>query len=90
MPRVLIPLCAYFGTCKGKPTDIAFVDATKIKVCHNIRIPKHKVFEGIAARGKSSMGWFYGFKLHLIINYKGEILATKLTAGNVDDRKPIM
>ncbi len=61
MPRVLIPLCAYFGTCKGKTTGIAFVDATKIKVCHNIRIPKHKVFEGIAARGKLSMGLFYGF-----------------------------
>jgi hypothetical protein len=90
MPRVLIPLCAYFGLCKGKPTGIAFVDSTKIKVCHNIRIPKHKVFAGIAARGKSSMGWFYGFKLHLIINHKGEILALKLTAGNVDDRKPVM
>ncbi len=66
------------------------MDETNIKVCHNIRIPKHKVFEGIAARGKSSMGCFYGFKLHLIINHKGEILATKLTAGNVDDRKPVM
>ena len=89
MGRVLAPLCAYFGVLKGKPTGIAFVDSTKIKVCHNIRIPKHKVFEGIAARGKSSMGWFYGFKLHLIINHKGEILATKLTPGNVDDRKPV-
>ncbi len=36
------------------------------------------------------MGWFYGFKLHLIINHKGEILGIKLTAGNVDDRKPIL
>ena len=89
MGNVLVPLCAYFGILKGKPTGIAFVDSTKIKVCHNIRIPRHKVFAGIAARGMSSMGWFYGFKLPLIINHKGEILATKLTAGNVDDRKPI-
>ena len=36
------------------------VDATKLQVCHNIRIPRNKVFEGAAARGKSSMGWFYG------------------------------
>ncbi len=89
MSSVLVPLCSYFTHCLGKPTGIAFVDATSIKVCHNIRIPRHKVFEGMAKRGKSTMGWFYGFKLHLIINHKGEILATKLTAGNVDDRKPV-
>ena len=89
MSSILVPLCAYFGHCLGKPTGLAFVDATSIKVCHNIRIPRHKVFEGIAKRGKSTMGWFYGFKLHLIINHKGEILGTKLTAGNVDDRKPV-
>ena len=89
IPSVLVPLCAYFGQCLGKPTGIAFVDATSIKVCHNIRIPRHKVFDGLAKRGKSTMGWFYGFKLHLIINHKGEILGTKLTAGNVDDRKPV-
>lgn len=89
MDRVLIPLCAYFEMCKGKPTGIAFVDSTKVRVCHNLRIPRHKVFAGVAARGMSSMGWFYGFKLHLIINHEGEILSVKLTAGNVDDRKPI-
>ena len=32
------------------------------------------------------MGWFYGFKLHLIINEQGEILSFCLTSGNVDDR----
>ena len=89
MSSVLVPLCAYFTHCKGKSTGIAFVDATSIKVCHTIRRPRHKVFEGVAQRGKSTMGWFYGFKLHLIINHKGEILGTKLTAGNVDDRKPV-
>ena len=89
MSLVLVPLCAYFTHCKGKPTELPIVDATSIKVCHNIRIPRHKVFDGVAQRGKSTMGWFYGFKLHLIINHKGEILATKLTAGNVDDRKPV-
>ena len=60
-----------------------------IKVCHNKRIPRHKVFAGIATRGKTTMGWFYGFKLHLIVNDQGEILACRLTPGNVDDRKPL-
>jgi len=89
MPRVLVPLCGYFTHLKGKPTGISFVDSTSLKVCHNLRIPRHKVFEGIAARGKGIMGWFYGFKLHLIINHLGDILAVKLTPGNVDDRKPV-
>ncbi len=89
MPRVLVPLCGYFTHLKGKPTGIAFVDSTSLKVCHNLRIPRHKVFDGIAARGKGTMGWFYGFKLHLIINHTGDILAAKLTPGNVDDRKPV-
>jgi len=89
MPTVLVPLCGYFTHLKGKPTGISFVDSTSLKVCHNLRIPRHKVFKGIAARGKGTMGWFYGFKLHLIVNHTGDILAVKLTPGNVDDRKPV-
>ncbi|KER03794.1 Transposase DDE [Photorhabdus temperata subsp. temperata Meg1] len=86
---VLMPLCSYLTQLKGKPTGIAFIDPTSLRVCHNIRIPRHKVFEGIAQRGKTSMGWFYGFKLHLVINHQEEILALKVTAGNVDDREPV-
>lgn len=89
MPTVLVPLCGYFTHLKGKPTGIAFIDSTSLKVCHNLRIPRHKVFEGVAARGKGTMGWFYGFKLHLIINHQGDILEAKLTPANVDDRKPV-
>ncbi|WP_387693354.1 transposase, partial [Photorhabdus sp. RM71S] len=70
-------------------TGLAFVDSTSIRVCHNIRIPRHKVFDGIAKRGKGSMGWFFGFKLHLIVNHQGEIVSAKLTPGNVDDREPV-
>ncbi len=73
-PSVLVPLCSYLTQLKGNPTGIAFIDSTRLSVCHNIRIPRHKVFEGTAQRGKTSMGWFYGFKLHLIINHIGEIL----------------
>ena len=88
-PSVMVPLSAYLQQRQGKCTGLSFVDATAIKVCHNKRIPRHKVFAGIAARGKTTMGWFYGFKLHLTVNDRGEILACQLTPGNVDDRKPL-
>ena len=72
----------------GKCTGISFLDSTTLKVCRNQRIHNHKVFKSLAARGKSSMGWFFGFKLHLICNEKGELLSFYLTKGNVDDRNP--
>jgi hypothetical protein len=87
MPGVLVPLMTYLKRCRfGKVTGIAFIDSTTLKVCHNRRIHQHKTFRAIAQRGKTSMGWFYGFKLHLIVNEKGELLSTMLTRGNVDDR----
>lgn len=89
MPRALVPLCAYLDQRKGQPTGIAFIDSFALAVCHNRRIHAHKVFKGLAARGKTSVGWFYGFKLHLIINDRGELLAVRLTPGNTDDRGPV-
>jgi len=71
MPKVLVPLRSYFTTLTGKPTGLEFIDSTSISSCHNLRIPRHKTFNGIAKRGKGTMGWFYGFKLHLIVNYRG-------------------
>ena len=82
VPLILYTIKARFGKCSG----ISFVDSTPIKVCDNHRIRTHHVFSEYAKRGKSSMGWFYGFKLHLIINDKGEILSFCLTSGNVDDK----
>jgi hypothetical protein len=87
--ELIVPMCAYFQTVKGKPTGIAFVDSTSLKVCHNIRIPRHRVFADTAKRGKGTMGWFFGFKLHLLINHKGEILSLNITPGNTNDRTPI-
>jgi len=89
MPSVSLHLCAYLQTRFGSCTGISFVDSTPLAVCHNKRINRHKVFVDLAARGKTSMGWFYGFKLHLVVNDLGELLAVHLTAGNVDDRKPL-
>ncbi len=90
MPSTLLPLCAYLKHCFGKCTGIGFIDATAIKVCHNRRISIHKVFKDFAARGKTSVDWFFGFKLHLVVNEQGELLNITLTPGNTDDRKPVM
>ena len=83
----LIPLSIYTqGFRLGKPTGVGFMDSTALKVCHNRRIYSHKVFKTCAARGKTTTGWFYGFKLHLVINDRGEICSFCLTPGNIDDR----
>lgn len=89
MPSVVVPMCSYLTSKLGKPTGIQFVDSTKIEVCHIMRAKRNKVFEGLAEHGKGTMGWSFGFKLHLIINHLGEIVALKLTKGNVDDRQPV-
>src|SRR5215208_6714488 len=89
IPSALVPLCFYLQTRKGKTAGIAFIDSLPLAVCHNRRIPSHKVFSHLAERGESSVDWFYGFKLHLIVNDCGELLAFHLTPGNVDDRKPV-
>jgi transposase len=89
MPGALLPLCLYLQSRLAGPTGIAFIDATPLPVCHNRRIQRHKLFAGLAARGKSSVGWFYGFKLHLVVNERGELVALSVTPGNVDDRKPV-
>lgn len=85
----LLPLCAYLKSRYGDCTGISFIDSTPLAVCHNRRIHSHRVFAEVAARGKSSVGWFYGFKLHLVVNDAGELLACCLTPGNTDDRKPV-
>jgi Transposase DDE domain len=89
MPPALRSLCLYLKSRFGPVTGISFIDATALPVCHNRRIGRHQVFDGLAARGKTSMGWFFGFKLHLVVNDCGELLAFYVTPGNVDDRQPV-
>jgi hypothetical protein len=86
---VVVPLCSYLTSKLGKPTGIQFVDSTKIEVCHIMRAKRNQVFADVATHGKGTMGWSFGFKLHLIINHLGEIVSLKLTKGNVDDRQPV-
>lgn len=90
MPRVGLPLYVYLRLLMGRCTGISFVDSTPLKVCHNKRIRQHRVFDSFAERGKTTMGWFFGFKLHLVINHQGELLNFDLTPGNVDDRTPLI
>jgi len=82
MPSVLLPLCASLRSCFGLCRGISFIDSTSLRVCHNRRIKQHKVFENLAARGKTSVDWFSGFKLHLVLNDRGELLNFTLTPGN--------
>lgn len=89
LPSARLSLCAYLETCQGRCTGISFVDSTPLAVCHNRRIQQHRVFTGLAQRGRNSVGWFYGFKLHVVVNDCGELLACQLSPGNVDDRQPL-
>lgn len=90
MQSNILPLTMFLKTCcMGSCTGISFVDSTPIRVCKNKRINNNKVFKDIAKVGKSTMGWFFGFKLHIVINDKGEILSFTITPANVDDREPL-
>ena len=89
MTMALIPLLAFLKTHTAECMGVSIIDSTPIMACHNKRIFSHKVFEGIAKRGKSTMGYFFGFKLHLIINEVGELLAFKITPGNAGDTKVV-
>ena len=86
---VLVILAAYLNSQRGKSTGINFIDSTSLAICHNKRIQRNRVFQNIATRGKTTMGWFFGFKLHLVINDCGELLAFQVRKGNTDDRKPV-
>lgn len=90
MQSNLMALTMFAKTCAlGNCSGISFIDSTPIKVCGNKRIKRNKVFKDLATTGKSTMGWFYGFKLHIVINDKGEILSFCVTQANVDDREPL-
>src|ERR1700750_2410266 len=68
MPRLFVPLMVLLHSLSGEETGIYFGDSSKLAVCHNRRINRHQVFDGLAARGKTSMGWFFGLQLHVVIN----------------------
>jgi len=87
MSASIVPLghCLLWLCSLSARTGIQFIDSTSLVVCSNLRIGQHKVFKHVAQRGRTSEGWFFGFKLHIIVNDRGELLAVKLTPGNVAD-----
>ena len=88
--EMAIPLVLFIKkVLLDKRTGISFVDSTPLRVCKNQRIHIHKTFKGIAQRGKCSMGWFFGFKLHLICNKHGGLLNFMITLSDVDDCNPL-
>lgn len=90
MEKVLPAMCDYLQhLMQGNCTGISYIDSTSIAVCDNHRINRHSVFADTAERGKTSMGWFFGFKLHAIINHQGELVNVSVSKGNLDDRKPV-
>jgi hypothetical protein len=89
IPGMMVPMLAYLQSRFGPCTGISFIDSTSLCVCDPKRISSHRVFAADARRGKTSMGWFFGFKLHLAVNDRGDLLACCLTPGNGDDRNPV-
>jgi len=88
--KSILPMVVFLQTCcLGKCSGISFLDSTVLKACNYKREKQNKVFKGIAAKGRGTMGWFFGFKLHIIINERGEIIDFLITQGNVDDRQPL-
>jgi hypothetical protein len=89
MTDYVVPMTAFLHTKLGVCTGLSFIDSTALAVCKNPRISSHRVFAGIAQRGKTTTGWFFGVKLHLVINDRGELLAFCVTPGNRDDRQSV-
>jgi hypothetical protein len=87
--RAAIPLNCLLQFSLSQCTGVSFIDATPLKICHNKRIFSNKVFKDLACRGKSTMGWFFGFKLHITCSTSGDLLSAQITTGNTDDRKNV-
>ena len=86
MPHLLTPLVLISQSLRGQKTGVYFVDSTILKVCHRRRTLRNKVFDDLAKHGRASMGWFFGLKLHRIVNHKGHLMAIQITPGNTGDR----
>lgn len=86
---VFFPMFCFVKQHQGEWGNLQFVDSTVLTCCHVKRASSHRTFRSTARWGKTTVGWFFGFKLHLIINHNAEIVAFRITSGNVDDRKPV-
>ncbi len=89
IPRVMLPLIFFMNSKMGKKTGIYYIDSTPLSVCHNLRSGRNRVFKDLASHGKSSTGWFFGLKIHFVFNDQCEIVALKITPGNIHDTHPV-
>ena len=89
IPQALAPLTCFVTSHKREHTGVYYIDATKLPVCHGLREKRHRVFDGLAGKSKTSTGWFFGLKLHLVVNNLCEIISLRVTRGNTDDRTPL-
>ncbi len=87
--RAFRALVCFLKSLEGEVTDYMFIDATPITVSHIRREKSHQVFQGLAKKGKTSTGWFFGLKLHVVANIKGEIIRISITPGNTSDQSPV-
>ena len=87
--RTVVPFYFFSQSLSKTKTGCYFMDSTAIKVCNTKRAYSHKVFKSIATKGKTTTGWFYGMKLHLIVNDLGEVMNFSLTTGKANDRWPV-
>lgn len=72
MQEIVFPLFCFLQSNIGNNTGVYFVDSTGLAVCNIKRSRSNKTFKDIASKGKTTVGWFFGFKLHIIINDEGE------------------
>jgi len=87
--RTFPALVCLLKSLMGEATEYLFIDSTPMPVCHIRREKRHKVFKDLAAKGKTSTGWFFGMKLHMIFNVKGDLVRLVITPGNANDRAPV-
>lgn len=84
--EAIVPFVAFSKACCLLAEEyISYIDSTKLEVCHIRRASSHKTFKGIATKGRTSVGWFFGFKLHLVTNAFGNIIDFDITSGNIAD-----
>lgn len=87
MQRAIFPLSIFTQLKTGQETGIYYIDSSCLPVCHIRRANRHKTFDAVADYGHTSVGWFFGLKLHLVINNQGELMAFKITRGSRHDSK---
>jgi len=87
LPYVVFLLQWLMYCNRSDESGLYFLDSSPLKVCENKRIFDHKVSDGLAKRGKTSMGWFFGFKLHAVCDSLGRLVSLLITPGNTDDRR---